>query len=178
MYYAGIVTTILALTPTLSLGTPILAARQISAFNIGIAQLIWAGDTSRVSQFLSMAPSLSGQDLVNAAASALAAEGDELNQKGALDAAFLDVDNLDPNVVAANTTLVNDGTLQFVVDGLRGLVANGASFTPDQVNMTVTLINGVRCGTVLPAIDAYLQAAAELSGKPLPNAAVRPNNCP
>ena len=115
----------------LSLSTPILAARQISAFDVGVAQLIWAGDTSLVSQFLSMAPSLSGQDLVNAAASALASEGDELNQKGVLDAAFLNVGNLDPNVVAANTTLVNDGTFQFVVDGLRGLMANGASFTPD-----------------------------------------------
>ncbi|KAK5207016.1 hypothetical protein LTR72_012506, partial [Exophiala xenobiotica] len=49
-----------------------------------------------------MAPSLSGQDLASA-------------QKAVLDAAFLSIVNLDANVIAANTTLVDQGTFQFVL---------------------------------------------------------------
>ena len=54
-----------------------------------------------------MTPSLSGQDLTNVAALALAFKNDELTYKGVLNNAFLDVVNLNPNVILANTTLVN-----------------------------------------------------------------------
>jgi len=178
MSFTTIATMLLTLTPALSLGMPTLAARQNSNEGVGNAQVNWFQDTSLVSQFLSIAPTLTGQDLANAAASALASENDELIHKGVLDAAFLTVINLDPNVLTANATLVDQGTFVFVVNGLMDLATNGAGYTPDQVAFSVNEINTVRCGQVLPAIDIYLQDAGVLSGNQFPNAAVRPNNCP
>lgn len=165
------------------LGIPTLSARQISAEAVMNAQLFWAGDTSLVSRFLSMAPSLSGQDLANAAASALASQGDELTQKNVLDEVFRTLGDGDGGVAmtkvfAANTTLIDQGTLDFVVTGLRGLSINGAGFTSDEVLSSVTMINTVRCRSVLPAIDVYLKSAGVLSGQQFPNVAVRPDNGP
>ncbi|EXJ56206.1 uncharacterized protein A1O5_12662 [Cladophialophora psammophila CBS 110553] len=183
MHYDTVTTILLTITPAFSLGIPALITREIPVDTVGNAQLFWAGDTSLVSQFLSMAPSLSGQDLANAAASALTSEGDELTQKGVLDAVFRTLGSGEAggaltDITAANTTLVEQGTFQFVVNGLNDLVINGADFSPDQVLSSVTMINTVRCNSVLPAIDIYLGSAAVLSGRPFPNVAVRPDNCP
>ena len=171
---------LLALSPAISLGLPTtLAARQSSSEGIGEAQSNWFQDTSMVSQFLSTASSLSGQDLVNAASAALANKDNELVHKGVLDAAFvsmLDSDDLAP-IQTANATLVTQGTFQFVVDGLTDLATNGAGYSPGQVVTAVEGINAIRCTQVLPAIDVYLQNAALLSLQSIPNAAARPNNC-
>ena len=118
MHYSTITTMLLALTPAFTLGLPTLAARQTSNEGVGNAQAFWFGDTSLVSQFLSEATSLSGQDLANAAASALGSENDELIHKGVLDSLLLNVASPDPNIVAANNVLVTQGTFQFVVSGL------------------------------------------------------------
>ena len=162
--------------PASALVIPSLVTRQFSADAVGDAQLFWAGDTSLVSSFLSIAPSLSGQDLATAATSALASEGDELNHKGVLDTIFQDV--VSEDIRAANATLVDHGTFQFVVDGLNDLATNGAGFTSDQVLSSIAMINTVRCNNVLPAIDIYLRLAVKFSGKQSPNVAIRPSNCP
>jgi hypothetical protein len=165
---------LLALTPAFTLGLPTLAARQTSDEGVGNAQFNWYQDTFLVSQFLSEATSLSGQDLANAASSALGSENDELIHKGVIDSLLPN----DPNIQAANNVLVNQGTFQFVVSGLTDLATNGAGYTPAQVLFSVNEINTDRCNLVLPAIDTYLQAAAALSGNAAPAAAARPNNFP
>ena len=174
MHYSTVTTMLLALTPAFTLGLPTLAARQTSDEGVGNAQVNWYQDTFLVSQFLSEATSLSGQDLANAAASALGSENDEPIHKGVIDSLLPN----DPNIQAANNILITQGTFQFVVNGLTDLATNGAGYTPDQVLFSVNEINTDRCNSVLPAIDTYLQAAAALSGNAFPAAAARPNNCP
>ena len=141
-----------------------LITRQAVTEDILNAQANWFIDTSLVSQFLSSAPFLSGSALSTAATSALASENNELVHKGVIDAAFRNIINLDPNVLIANATLVDNTRFQFVVDGLTDLSLHGAGYTPDQVLFSVNEINGVRCGQVLPAIDVYLSNAGVLSG--------------
>src|SRR2546421_8683253 len=106
MHYSTVTTMLLALTPAFTLGLPTLAARQTSDEGVGNAQVYWYQDTFLVSQFLSEATSLSGQDLANAAASALGSENDEPIHKGVIDSLLPN----DPNIQAANNILITQGT--------------------------------------------------------------------
>ena len=138
----------------------------------------WAADTSRVSQFLSAAPGLSGQDLADQAAAALASENDELTQKAVLDSMFVFVAYPDSSVQQANHVLVDQKRFQFAVDGLSDLANNGATFSTDQISEAINEINKDRCSKVLPAIDAYFQAASGVLQNGLTLVANRPDNCP
>lgn len=175
MQYSTATAMLLALLPAFTLSLPTLAVCRDS---LRAAQLLWWSDTGLVSSFLSEATSLTGQNLANKAGTALSFEKDELNQKAILDATFLNVSNPDPKIVAANNVLVTNGTFQYVVTGLTDLVKNGASYSPDEVAKIVNKISADRCNHVLPAIDAYLEAATALLQDIRPSAAIRPNNCP
>ncbi|KAH8586723.1 hypothetical protein B0O99DRAFT_50154 [Bisporella sp. PMI_857] len=105
--------------------------------NIADAQNQWASDTSKVSQFLSVAESLNSRDLVSQAAIALANEKDELSHKAVLDNQFIFVSNPDKNVQHANNELVDQGTFLAVVNGLQALVDNGAHMSPSDVSAAI-----------------------------------------
>ena len=83
--------------------------------DIADAQDQWAADTSKVSQFLSVAELLNSGDLVSQAATALANEKDELIHKAVLDNQFLFVTDPNKNVQQANDKLVGYGTFNVVV---------------------------------------------------------------
>jgi hypothetical protein len=178
MQYFTASTMLLALLPAFTLGAPTLAVRQVSVSDLSDALNQWSADTSLVSEFLSAATSLSSQDLASQAAIALNNENDELSHKAVFDAMFVNVAIPDSNVVAANTVLVTQQTFQFVVDGLTDLMTNGATYTPDQVAFSINEINTDRCNLVLPAIDAYFQAANAVIQDGATVLATRPNNCP
>ncbi|OQV06368.1 hypothetical protein CLAIMM_10939 [Cladophialophora immunda] len=146
--------------------------------DIGTAQNKWAQDTGIVSTFLSNAASFAGANLVAQAQLALNAENDELNHKAVLDATFLNVANPNPLVVQANDVLVGEQTFNNVVINLQKFVDQGATFSTQDTNNLVAIINGVRCTEVLPAIDQYFQATEELLGNGVQLLAVRPTNCP
>ena len=172
-------TAILLALSTLSPAAP-LTSRQSnppSPQDIADAANEWAADTSKVSQFLSAASSLSGSDLATQAATALSNELDELTHKAILDEQFNTADN--PGVEQANNVLAGpQQTFQIVVDGLTNLANNGASMTPDQVAAEVQAINEDRCTFVLPAIDAYFLAVSDFLQNGLTLVANRPDNCP
>jgi hypothetical protein len=146
--------------------------------DIADAQNQWASDTSKVSQFLSAAESLNSEDLVSQAATALANEMDELNQKAVLDNQFLFVSNPDENIQQANNELVDQGTFMVVVNGLQALVDNGANMSPSEVSAAIQSINTDRCSLVLPSIDTYFQASGNLLNNGVTLLANRPDNCP
>jgi hypothetical protein len=146
--------------------------------NIADAQNQWASDTSKVSQFLSVAESLNSRDLVSQAAIALANEKDELCHKAVLDNQFIFVSNPDKNVQHANNELVDQGTFLAVVNGLQALVDNGAHMSPSDVSAAIKSINMGRCSLVLPSIDTYFQASGNLLNNGVTLFANRPNNCP
>jgi hypothetical protein len=146
--------------------------------NIADAQNQWASDTSKVSQFLSVAESLNSRDLVSQAAIALANEKDELSHKAVLDNQFIFVSNPDTNVQHANNELVDQGTFLAVVNGLQALVDNGAHMLPSDVSAAIKSINMGRCSLVLPSIDTYFQASGNLLNNGVTLFANRPNNCP
>ena len=146
--------------------------------DIADAQNQWASDTSKVSQFLSAAESLNSGDLVSQAATALANEKDELNHKAVLDNQFVFVSNPDENVQQANNVLVDQGTFMVVVNGLQGLVDNGANMSPSDVSAAIQSINVDRCSLVLPSIDTYFQASGNLLNNGVTLLANRPDNCP
>jgi hypothetical protein len=176
MQYSSAATILLGLLANLSQGSPILETRQMPSISqIADAQNQWAADTSKVSQFLSAAPNLSGQELTMQAAAALASEKDELTHKAVLDMAFL---STDLSVQQANAVLVTQSTFQVVVNGLNNLATNGASLSQGQVNTLVLQINTDRCNFVLPAIDTYFRASGEFLDTGLIAVANRPNNCP
>ncbi|KID93439.1 hypothetical protein MAJ_10593, partial [Metarhizium majus ARSEF 297] len=156
-------------------------ARQPSAQAIDAAARSWQRDTGVVSQFLSTAESMSPQQLQQQARGALAAENDELNHKAVLDQMFLTGArrNRDATVRQANNVLDTQGTFQFVVDGLQTLSRRGARMSPGQVSAMIRAINRDRCPQVLPAIDAYMAAAAGAGAGQTGNAlrAIRPSNC-
>ncbi|KAH0592458.1 hypothetical protein MHUMG1_09845 [Metarhizium humberi] len=154
-------------------------ARQPSAQAIDAAARSWQRDTGVVSQFLSTAESMSPQQLQQQARGALAAENDELNHKAVLDQMFLTGPrrNRDATVRQANNVLDTQGTFQFVVDGLQTLSRRGARMSPGQVSAMIRAINNDRCPQVLPAIDAYMAAAAGAGQTGNALRAIRPSNC-
>ncbi|MCJ1333971.1 hypothetical protein MMC10_010678 [Thelotrema lepadinum] len=126
----------------------------------------WMTDTGTVSNFLNMAPTLTGDQFKAAAAVALAAEKNELTHKAIIDAApGLALNSA--SVQNANNSLVTQGHFQSVVDLLQEMTTNGDSTAITDTNA----INTNRCKNVLPSIDAYLAVA----GTKL--LAVRPTNC-
>jgi len=171
-------TLLLALLPAIASAAPALTARQTPSIqDIADAQNQWASDTSKVSQFLSAAPSLSGQDLADQAAAALSSENDELTHKAVLDNTFVFVTPANSDVQNANNILVDQGNFAFVVNGLNDLATNGASFDQDHINAAISNINAVRCNAVLPAIDTYFQAAGQVLQNGVTLQANRPDNC-
>ena len=127
--------------------------QRVTSLALDTAQGNWEADTSIVSSFLSSTDSLSGTALANAAQTALNAENNELTQKAVLDSQFVFVNNPNPTVQKANAVLVDQGTFQFVVNGLQNLATNGATMSAAQVSAAVASINIDRCNKVLPAID-------------------------
>ncbi|KAJ9618688.1 hypothetical protein H2203_008892 [Taxawa tesnikishii (nom. ined.)] len=127
---------------------------------IAIAVSKWQADTAAVSQFLNIAPTFRTAFGDNEPAFkleaqvALNSELDELLHKGVLDTFFV-LDGTPSDITSANTTLVDDGTFQQVVDKLQDMATNGfAALDAGDVDA----INANRCARVLPAIDAYFQS--------------------
>ncbi|KAF8851308.1 hypothetical protein BDZ45DRAFT_696043 [Acephala macrosclerotiorum] len=139
-----------------SVAETITPKRQVSE-TITAAANSWRNDTGTVSAFLDYAVSLlpnSPSDFLEHAATALAAELDELTHKAVLDKFFL-LNTTQPNhaVSDADSILVTDGTFQYVVDSLTDISKTGRL-------VNVLSINAVRCTYVLPAIDTYLEQVA------------------
>ncbi|OTA99911.1 hypothetical protein M426DRAFT_15967 [Hypoxylon sp. CI-4A] len=166
--------TLLLSLAALTTAAPTTLAPRASIDDISAAVNGWASDTSRVSQFLSSASSLSGKDLASHGATALASEQDELTHKAVLDGPF----GSDPNVKSASATLGRPDTFQFVVDGLRKFADDGASMSAADVASLVAQINATRCKNVLPAINAYFKAASAVLNNGLTALANLPDNCP
>ena len=152
--------------------------QHVTSSALDTAQGNWEADTAIVSSFLSSADSFSGTTLANAAQTALNAENNELTQKVVLDNQFVFVNNPNPTVQKANAVLVDQGTFQFVVNGLQNLATNGATMSAAQVSAAVASINTDRCNKVLPAIDQYFTAASSFLKNGQLLKAVRPTNCP
>ncbi|KAJ9616748.1 hypothetical protein H2200_000467 [Cladophialophora chaetospira] len=152
-----------------------LTRRQTETLNE--AQNDWAKDTGTVSDFLSNAASFTGATLVAHATTALNAEKDELNHKAVLDAFFSGA-NANPLITTANNVLVGEGTFNVVVQRLQEFVDHGLTFTTDDTNTVVGIINEVRCNEVLPAIDQYFLATESVVNNGIQLLAVRPTNCP
>ncbi|KAI0014565.1 hypothetical protein F4780DRAFT_784983 [Xylariomycetidae sp. FL0641] len=174
MHFSNLLLSLAAL-PFLASGTPIASAPSEQA--IATATNKWAQDTSRVSNFLSRGGALRGAALTRAAAAALAAEKNELVHKEVLDRAFLQRNDA-AAVAAADRVLVDQGTFQDVVDGLDTLARKGAAMTPRQIADTVDRMNQGRCKFVLPAIDVYFQASAQVTRNGLAAVANRPIGVP
>ncbi|QPG95938.1 hypothetical protein C2857_002631 [Epichloe festucae Fl1] len=153
--------------------------RQPSAQQIDTAAQSWQADTETVSQFLSTAESLSGQQLEKAASKALAAENDELSHKAVLDRMFLkrSQNNRVASVAQANRVLDTQGTFQFVVDGLQKLTDSSSQMSQAEVTTVIQAINDGRCPKVLPNIDRYLAAAAAAGQSGAALKAIRPMQC-
>ncbi|KAI0477071.1 hypothetical protein GGR56DRAFT_673486 [Xylariaceae sp. FL0804] len=179
MHFATIIP-LLALLPAISLGKPIITTARAESTVDKVATAVnnWASDTSLVSEFLSRAASLRGFELERAAQAALATAKDEPVQKAALDRVF--VTPGPPQSVAAVVAAsgVLDDVFPDVVNGLSILALNGASLTEAAVERNVREINTVRCGKVLPAIDEYFRASAQITKTGVVAVANRPDNCP
>ncbi|KAH7111081.1 hypothetical protein B0J11DRAFT_585952 [Dendryphion nanum] len=110
---------------------------------------LWAGDIGQVTRFLDQVESISPEDFVARATTALAFQLDEFQFKNSLDRSI----GQDPLLRAANQTLIGDGTLDMVVDLLEELVQRGKEGIEN-----VNKINEVRCTRILPAVDVYFNA--------------------
>ncbi|XXH05583.1 hypothetical protein Hte_012015 [Hypoxylon texense] len=180
MYYSSITVTsfLLGLASLTPLTGAAPAPTPLSIEELGGARNAWASDTSKVSQFLSAAPSLTGAALASQAAAAFAAESDEKAQKAVLDKQFARSDG-DDEVRAAKAVLERPDTFQAVLDGLEALAsAAGAGYSAAQVADAVGRINETRCRNVLPAIDAYFRAVGRVLDNGVTAVANRPDNCP
>jgi hypothetical protein len=131
MQYTLTTAILFALSCNIAFSIPLSARKDPES--VDTAQGNWVADTSFVSNFLSIAETLSGANLANQAQAALNAENDELTWKAALDSVFVFVGNPDPTVQVANAVLVDQGTFMIVVKGLQDLANNGAGYTTDQV---------------------------------------------
>jgi hypothetical protein len=78
----------------------------------------------------------------------------------------------------ANNELVDQGTFMVVVNGLQALADNGANMSPSDVSTAIQSINMDRCSLVLPSIDTYFQASANLLNNGVTLLTNRPDNCP
>lgn len=140
------------------------ADNGVSDQQIANAVMSWMADTNKVTNFLNMAASMSGDEFTTQATIALNSEKDELNHKQVLDDAL----GQTQMVQQANEVLANQGTFQAVVDALQQMVNEG----PDNAQATVDDINANRCVNVLPNIDMYFAAAGSASVT-----SVRPTGC-
>jgi len=182
MKYSAISTAvIMALLPALGAAGPIKRQNGIDANALAQAVNNWQANTAAVSSFLNNAASITDDAAFRAAAQdALNHENDELNQKGTIDTIFLNGPLRDERIVTADNTLVEEQTFNNVVIRLQEMVNNGLFALGD-----VDIINGNRCTSVLPAIDAYFQVVEEnltndpedLSGPVPTGGAVRPTAC-
>jgi hypothetical protein len=64
-----------------------------------------------------------------------------------------------------------------MINRLTNLKKNKESITPANVKKEVDKINTRRCRSVLPAINAYFKATAEVLNNRGTLLATRPNNC-
>lgn len=173
----------LLLLPTLTLGAPAPHSRPkrqaASDQQLRDAANAWLADTQAVSNFLSIAATLSGQDLRNQASTAFQRENDEANpQKMTIDGVLLNTGLPESgDVGTADDVLVTQGTFQFVVDGLSDLALNGDAFDQATIASKVDAINNDRCGSVLPAIDMYFQAVEDFVQDGIALTAARPTQC-
>ena len=126
-------------TPNVQTGTGAgLSNGQIpSAADLATAVSNWMADTSMVSNFLNTGASIRNNvQFKQAATVAFNAEIDELNHKAIIDAA----NGADPNVIAANSTLVTGGAFQDVVNKLQEMSIKGQAAAGN-----IDLINQNRC---------------------------------
>jgi hypothetical protein len=108
-----------------------------SAADLATAVSNWMADTSMVSNFLNIGPTIQNDvQFKQAATVAFNAEVDELTHKAVIDAA----NGADPNVVAANSTLATGGSFQDVVDRLQQMSVQGKVAVGN-----IDLINQNRC---------------------------------
>jgi hypothetical protein len=121
--------------------------KTVSDTQVANAVVSWMNDTGKVTNFLDMATSFTGDEFTRRATIALNAEKDELNHKSILDAAV----GMQPDVQDANNVLAMQGTFQMVVDTLQRMVDQG----PDTAQADVNAINQNRCVNVLvsPSIE-------------------------
>lgn len=171
------------LIPTLTLSAPAPLSHSkrqaTSPQKLRDAANAWQADTQAVSNFLSIAATLSGQDLRNQASTAFQRENDEANpEKSNIDAVLLNTGLPESGEVGtANDVLVTQGTFQVVVDGLSDLALNGDTFDQATIASKVDAINNDRCGSVLPAIDMYFDAVANFVQDGVVLTAARPTQC-
>lgn len=126
-------------TPNVQTGTGagIANGQTPSAADLATAVSNWMADTSMVSNFLNTGASIQNNvQFKQAAAVAFNAEVDELNHKAIIDVA----NGADPNVIAANSTLVTGGAFQDVVDKLQEMAIKGQAAAGN-----IDLINQNRC---------------------------------
>lgn len=182
MQITNTIPALLLLLPSLALAAPARshAKRQAASDQqLRDAANAWQADTVAVSNFLSKAATLSGQDLRDQASVALGRENDEaMPQKMIIDSVLLNTGLPESdNVNTASNVLVNQGTFQFVVDGLSDLALNGLAFDQATISSKVDAINNDRCGSVLPAIDMYFQAVEDFVQDGVALTAQRPDQC-
>jgi hypothetical protein len=108
-----------------------------SAADLATAVSNWMADTSMVSNFMNTGASITNNVAFKQAATvAFNAEVDELTHKAIIDKAT----GTDPNVIAANSTLVTGGAFQDVVDKLQQMSIQGRAAVAN-----IDLINQNRC---------------------------------
>jgi hypothetical protein len=128
-----------------------------TAADLATAVANWMADTSMVSNFLNNGPSIQNDvQFKQAATVAFNAEVDELIHKAIIDSAL----GTDPNVIAANSTLVTGGAFQDVVDKLQQMSTQGQAAAGN-----IDLINQNRCvnGMLYPSENDVGNTANELS---------------
>jgi hypothetical protein len=121
-----------------------------STADLATAVANWMADTSMVSNFMNTGAQITNNVAFKQAATvAFNAEVDELTHKAIIDKAT----GTDPNVIAANSTLVTGGAFQDVVDKLQQMSIQGRAAVAN-----IDLINQNRCtnGTFLCRIDDHL----------------------
>lgn len=126
----------------------------------------WTNDVNKVNSFLNSAGSLSGDDLVNAAETALSFAQDEPVQLGIL-SSVAGLNNPDVRTLQA--------VFGQVITGLQNIIAN-----PDDaglVSSNVNLINHVRCINVLQSAEGLWAAALAAVGAPASPRANREDAC-
>ncbi|PSN58546.1 hypothetical protein BS50DRAFT_158640 [Corynespora cassiicola Philippines] len=129
---------------------------------------LWARDVGHVSQFLDESAQIPPADFIARATTALAFEKEGLGRKALID----EVLHVDPSIQAANEVLVTEGTSETVLKLLEDMAGNGVNSIGN-----VQDINNIRCGRVLPAIDAYFNAVTGLDASFGRLVASRPEAC-
>jgi hypothetical protein len=129
-------------------GAAVANGQTPTASDLATAVANWMADTSMVSNFLNTGASIQNNVAFKQAATvAFNAEVDELNHKAIIDQAT----GTDPNVIAANSTLVTGGAFQDVVDKLQLMSVQGRAAVAN-----IDLINQNRCTNGMPSISQGL----------------------